>query len=141
MIGTIIDNNVLFSLMKPDSSTSKIFNLPRLRFVAPEFIKSELDEHEDECWRKSGLPKHEFDARRAEVEAKIDFASINAYKKFLKKAVKALADSDDAPYVALALATKMPIWSNDAELKKQSLANVLSTKEVVELFPETESEG
>ena len=141
MIGMIIDNNVLFSLMKPDSSASRIFNLQGLKFVAPEFIKSELDEHEDECWKKSGLPKHEFEARRAEVEAKIEFIGIIAYKKFLKKAVKALADSDDAPYIALALATKMPIWSNDAELKKQILANVLSTKEIIELFPETELEG
>lgn len=135
----IIDNNILFSLMKPDSSASGIFELGALKLVAPDFIKSELDEHKVECRRKSGLPKHEFETRRAEVEAKIEAIGINAYKKFLKKAVNALADSDDAPYIALALAMRMLIWSNDAELKKQSLVTVLSTKEIIELFPETES--
>jgi len=104
--------------------------------VAPEFVKSELNEHKDECQAKSGLSKKEFEQRRAEVEARITFVSVEAYKGFLKKAVRAVSDSDDAPYVAVALALKMPIWSNDADLKKQSLADVFSTRELIELLPD-----
>lgn len=132
----IIDNNILFSLMKPDSSASKIFELRPFKFVAPEFIKSELDEHKEECMRKSGLAKQEFEARRADVEVKIRFISVDAYKKFLKKAVKMVDDSDDAPYIALALALRTPIWSNDPDLKEQSLVDVFTTKELIELLPE-----
>ncbi|HLD97440.1 MAG TPA: PIN domain-containing protein [Candidatus Nanoarchaeia archaeon] len=132
----IIDNNILFSIMKPDSSASRIFELGALKFVAPEFVKSELNEHKDECQAKSGLSKKEFEQRRAEVEARITFVSVEAYKGFLKKAVRAVSDSDDAPYVAVALALKMPIWSNDADLKKQSLADVFSTRELIELLPD-----
>lgn len=132
----IIDNNILFSLMKPDSSASGIFELRPFEFVAPEFIRSELDEHEQECEEKSGLSKQEFKARRADVEARITFISVDAYKKFLKKAVKATGDPDDAPYIALALALKTPIWSNDTDLKKQSLVDILTTKELIELLPE-----
>ncbi len=132
----IIDNNILFSLMKPDSSASGIFERGALKFAAPEFIKSELREHKDECQAKSGLPKKEFEQRKAEIEARITFFSVESYKGFLKKAVKEVSDPDDAPYVALALALKMPIWSNDTDLKKQSLVDVFSTKELIELVPE-----
>lgn len=132
----IIDNNILFSLMKPDSSASEIFEQRPFKFVAPEFIRSELDEHEQECEEKSGLSKKEFKARRADVEADITFISVDVYKKFLKKAVKAVDDPDDAPYIALALALKAPIWSNDPDLKKQSLVDILTTKELIELLPE-----
>ena len=132
----IIDNNILFSLMKPDSSASKIFGLHPFKFVAPEFITSELDEHEEECMKKSGLTKQEFKARRADVEAKITLISVDTYKKFLKKAVKAVGDADDAPYIALALALRTRIWSNDTGLKKQPLVDIFTTKELVELLPE-----
>ena len=132
----IIDNNILFSLMKPDSSASEIFELQPFKFVAPEFIKSELDEHGRECEKKSGLTKQEFKSRRAEVEAKLTFICVDVYKKFLKKAVKAIDDADDAPYIALALALRTPIWSNDPDLKKQSLADVFTTKELIEILPE-----
>ena len=132
----IIDNNIMFSLMKPGSSASEIFELRQFKFVAPEFIKSELDEHEGECMKKSGLTKQEFGARRADVEEKIEFVSVEAYKKFLKRAVKAVDDPDDAPYVALALALGAPIWSNDTGLKKQPLVDIFTTKELIEILPE-----
>ena len=122
--------------MKPDSSASKIFELHPFKFVAPEFIISEFDEHEEECMKKSGLTKQEFEARRAEVEAKITFIRVDTYKKFLKKAVKAIDDADDAPYIALALALKAPIWSNDLGLKKQSSVDVFTTKELIGILPE-----
>ncbi len=122
--------------MNPDSSASKIFELHPFKFVAPEFITSELDEHKEECMKKSGLTKQEFKARRAYVGAKISFISVGAYKKFLKKAVKAVDDRDDAPYIALALALKKPIWSNDPDLKKQALVDVFTTKELIEILPE-----
>ena len=132
----IIDSNILFSLMKPDSSASKIFELSPFKIVAPEFIKSELDEHEEECMKRSGLIKQEFKARRTYIEAKVTFISVKTYKKFLKKAIKALDDVDDVPYIALALALRTPVWSNDPDLKKQSLVDIFTTRELIELLPE-----
>jgi len=130
----IIDNNVLFSLMKPDSSASRIFELTEIEFEAPAFIKSELDEHEGECMAKSGLSKPEFRIRKAEVFSQILFISVEVYKQFLKKALASVTDQDDAPYIALALAIKQPIWSNDMELKKQRLAEVLTTEDLIKIL-------
>lgn len=130
----IIDNNVLFSLMKPDSTASILLREFNLALIAPEFIKSEFTEHENECWAKSGLSKAAFAQRKRQVMSGLTFIKVEAYEAFLQKAVRAVSDVDDAPYLALALALKQPIWSNDQDLKRQSLVSVLSTEEVIKLF-------
>ncbi len=128
----IVDNNILFSLMKPDSTASAIFKSAS-DFEAPEFVKTELEEHEGECMRKSGLTRKEFEKRKAEVFSRISLVPVEAYKQFLEEALNAVSDRDDAPYVALALARKRPIWSNDSGLKKLQCVVVLTTEDVIKL--------
>ena len=130
----IIDNNILFSLIKPDSTASKIFENKSIKFIAPEFIKSELDNHSLECMKKSGLSENQFNLRRKEVESRITFYDVTFYKALLKKALKMISDPDDSPYLALALAIKCPIWSNDAHLKEQLPVDVLTTKDLIYLL-------
>ncbi len=130
----ILDNNVVFALMKPDSTASAIFELKAFFLEAPKFVKSEFEEHESECREKSGLSLKRFEERKAEVFAKIRLVNVQEYKHFLKKALLVVSDEDDAPYVALALATGKPIWSNDGELKKLQHVLVLTTTDVVKLL-------
>ena len=127
----VIDNNVLFSLMNPNSVASYIFSMPDLEFYAPEHILSELEEHKDECLAKSRISKHEFEIRINEVEQKINIIKLHDYKLFLMKAIDSLPDQDDALYLALALMVKSAIWSNDLHLKKQNLVKVYTTEELI----------
>lgn len=134
----IIDNNILFSLMKPDSMNSKIFlylNIKfKCKFIAPQFLIWEFNKYESECLEKSILSKEEFKYRKQEIISKISFIDFIKYKEFLKEAVKISPDIDDAPYFALSLKTGIPLWSNDAILKKQDKIKVLSTKDIIEIF-------
>lgn len=41
---------------------------------------------------------------------------------------------DDAPYLVLSLAIKIPIWSNDSAFKRQNLARVYTTQEIIKLL-------
>lgn len=59
----VIDNNVLFSLINPFSISSYIFSSIDIKFIAPEFIKEELEEHKEECIIKSNLSEDEFRIR------------------------------------------------------------------------------
>ena len=130
----IIDNNILFSLMSPNSIASKIFENSDIKFIAPNYIKTELEKYKEECQIKSGLSKNEFEERKKYLESKIIFYQVEEYKKFLKKAIKLISDPDDIPYLALALKKNNSIWSNDPHLKKQSQIGVLTTKELIELL-------
>ena len=130
----ILDNNIFFSLMKPDSVASYLLSALKAKFFAPELIKEELEKYKSECLTKSRLSEHEFEIRQKEVEECIEFFESSEYKKFLKEAINALPDAKDSPYLALALFKKASIWSNDPHLKEQSLVKVYSTKELVEIL-------
>jgi len=130
----IIDNNILFSIMKPNSVASKLFSLLNSEFIAPSFILYEFNKYYDECLKKSGLPKREFDKRKSEIFARISFTEFKEYKEYLQEALKELIDEDDAPYIALALKIKSQIWSNDKDLKKQNKVTILSTEDLVNIL-------
>lgn len=128
----VLDNNIFFSLMKPDSANSYLFFALRAKFFAPEYLKPELSKHKSECLLKSKLSKHEFEIRQAEVEERIKFIRSSEYKRFLKEAINSLPDLEDSPYLALALSMNAAIWSNDPHLKQQSLVKVYTTKELID---------
>lgn len=119
--------------MKPDSAASEIFEIGS-GWEAPEFVKSELGKYEELCRKKSRLDLSEFRKRRDEVFSRIRFVAMPEYKQFLRKALHVVEDIDDVPYVALALATRSPIWSNDSGMKRQSDVVVFSTEELIRLL-------
>ncbi len=118
------DNNILFSFMKPNSSASYLLFSLRAKFFSPVFVKAELSKHKHECLSKSGLSEHEFELRLAEIEENIEFIKLSEYEKFLEKATALVSDIDDADFLALALCIKSAVWSNDADLKQQSIVKV-----------------
>jgi predicted nucleic acid-binding protein len=130
----IMDNNILFSLMKLNSASSRIFSILNCEFVAPSFILYEFRNHEEECLKKSGLTNKKFEIRKKETIHKIKFIDFEDYSEFIKDAIPGLQDEDDAPYIALALKLKIPIWSNDKQLKIQNKVTVLSTEDIINIL-------
>ncbi len=129
----LVDNNILFSLMKPNSTNSALFSIIKFDFYAPLFIMNEFTKHSEECFKKSGLRRDLFELRKKEIIKKIIFVKFKDYEVFFKEALKICPDKDDAPYFALALKLNCPLWSNDSLLKKQDKINVLSTEDIIEL--------
>ena len=130
----IVDNNILFSIMNPNSTNSHLFSIMKIDFLAPTFIKQEFKKYEGECLLKSKLSKSEFDNRKKEVFGKIKFLEFSEYKQFIEKAKSYIRDIDDAPYIALALKLNCPIWSNDKDLKNQNKVKVFSTKDLIDII-------
>ncbi|MCP5104970.1 MAG: hypothetical protein GY950_16405 [bacterium] len=60
----------------------------------------------------------------------------NAFSGFLKEAEEEMKDIDkkDAPFVALALKLKIPVWSNDLHFKKQKKVMSYTTDEIFTIF-------
>ena len=129
----VIDNNIFFSIMNPGSAASYLFSSLRAEFSTTEYAKSELKKYKVDCISKSGLSEHEFEIRLSEAESSIKFLKSLEYEPFLMEAISSLPeDPKDSPYLALALALKAPIWSNDPHLKQQSLVEVYTTGELVD---------
>ena len=132
MIKLVLEANIKFSIMKPDSIASYLFFTLKAKFFTPEYIESEMNKHKFECLSKSKLPEHEFELWQDEVDGRIKFCNHSEYKDLLEKSASVIRDREDAPYLALALAIKAAIWSNDPHLKQQLLVKVYTTKELVD---------
>ncbi len=130
----VIDNNVLFSIMNPNSVASYLFFSLKSKFLAPKFIKSEFSKYKKVCLKKSKLSEQEFEMRQAEVEETIRFFDFKEYKICIPKALKFMSDPNDVDFLALALSSNAIIWSNDLHFQKQTLVKVYTTKEIIELL-------
>lgn len=130
----VLDTNIFFSFMNPNSVSSYLLFSLKANFLAPEFIRVELEKHKDECLLKSKLTGQEFEIRQTEVEGKIKFFKSKVYEDSIKNALTALSDPDDADFLALALSINALIWSNDPHLKAQSLVKVFTTEKLVTMM-------
>lgn len=128
----VLDNNIFFALMNPQSTASYLFSSIKSEFLAPEFVKSELDKHKAECLFKSKLSEQEFEIRYDELKNSIKFFKSSEYEGFILQSANSLLDSKDSPYLALALLANSAIWSNDPHLRKQPLVKVYTTEELVD---------
>jgi len=61
----------------------------------------------------------------------IDFIPLEEFKDKVPEAKKISPDPDDIQFLALALKLKLPIWSEDRALQRQSLVKVFTTSELL----------
>jgi len=131
----ILDNNILFSIMNPNSMNSHIFeSLFDSGIFAPHFIIDEFEKYEKECLKKSKLSKEEFYKRKKEVFSKINFINFTEFRKYIDTAKTFCPDENDVFYFALCLKLNLPLWSNDKKLKEQSEIIVLYTEDLIDLM-------
>lgn len=130
----IVDNNLLFSVMKPDSGCAFLFDSLNVSFIAPSFVLDEFRKYREECLFKSKLTEEEFSLREKNIFSKIEFIHFEEYEALIESAQKTSPDKDDSPYFALAMKLGIPIWSNDTLLKEQEEVRILSTKDLFDLL-------
>jgi len=128
----ILDFNILFSILRPDTAASEIFSRLDIELVAPEELADEFEKWATECRKKSGLPEAAFSERVQFVSSQILLVDSNVYVKYLSEALSLISDEGDAPYMALGLATGLSIWSNDKGLAQQDRVKVFNTAELIE---------
>src|SRR4030043_104386 len=96
--------------------------------------EKDFNKYNNECLKKSGLSNKDFNKRKDEIFSRINFIEFNEYKEFIQEALEGLIDEDDAPYIALSLKIKAPVWSNDKDLKKQEKVTILSTEDLMNIL-------
>ncbi len=135
----VVDANVLFSaLLAKGITRSLIFN-SELKLYAPEYLISELNDHlktDEELKKKLKQTNEETTKIIHELLYNIHVVPVSEYAPFAQKAIEISPDEFDAPYFALALHLKIPLWSNEKKLKKQNEIKVLNTQEVLKLVIE-----
>jgi len=130
----IVDANILFAAVIKDGITARLMFVDRLHLYAPELLLEEFSKYRDEILQKSHRTPDNFDNVLSELFSIIHFIPKSEFQKMMKVADEISPDIDDSVYFALALKTGLPIWSNDARLKKQSAVRIYSTSDMLHLF-------
>ncbi|HLC31478.1 MAG TPA: PIN domain-containing protein [Candidatus Nanoarchaeia archaeon] len=128
----VVDANILFSIANPISFTSQLIHKIKVELYSPEYALYELKKYEKEVVEKSNLKSFKAIAER--LRDKIRFIPVAEIKKELVEMQNIISDEKDIIYLALAKKMNISIWSNDPHLKEQTLIQVLTTKEIVEII-------
>lgn len=128
----VVDTNILYSFFWKNSLTRKLLMKMGLELFSPEFALEEINLHISDILKKTGISEEEFKQIRKDLAIAVSFIPLEEYSELLKQASKISPDSEDIDFLALALKLKLPLWSNDAELKKQNKVVIFSTSELLD---------
>lgn len=130
-----LDANVLFSALIRQDTTFSLILHDDLHLYAPEFLLIELAKHKSVIVQKTGKAEEEFERVLSVLRRYIQFVSMDEFTSWLSEAERISPDPKDAAYLALALRMRIPVWSNDKDLRtKQDNIKVLSTNDLVRIL-------
>jgi len=128
----IVDANILFSALIKDGLTAELLISDKLQLFAPEFLFTEFAKYKNLILKKTHRNEEEFNSFLEILKEQIFIVSKKEIIPFMDEADKISPDSKDNTYLALAIALKSDIWSNDKKLKQgQTKVNVFSTEELL----------
>ena len=130
----VADTSELFSFFNEKSKARELSLSAKLSLQAPKFSLDEINEHKDKIIKSFSLTEPQFALVKKLLNTVVKFAGEKEYSKLLSEAREVSPDPDDVDFFALALTSKIPLWSEDKELKKQSRVKVLSTRELSKLL-------
>jgi len=129
----VIDSNIIFSALIRDSENRRIILNYDSSFLFPSFIFEEIHKYKELLLKKSGMNSQEFEILLSLILEKVEIITEDKLIPHRQKALEIVKDIDqkDAVFFACALAYNGSIiWSNDKNLKKQTVVKVLDTSEI-----------
>lgn len=129
----VVDTNCLISALIKSGKSRELFCNDNLIFYSPEYIILETLAHKKEIIDKAGITEKEFNKLIFILIANIKVISMDEFSYLKDEALMIAEHPEDAPFLALALFKKVPLWSDDKGLKKQGKVKVYSTSELLDI--------
>ena len=126
----VADANILFSLVNPFTSSSKLVKLHNIKLFSPSFALGELAKYRSDIETKT---ESSFEEAKELLLQQVTFVKESEFSSLFEQ-FKKFIDSKDISYLALSTLLKIPIWSNDPHFKQQSSREVITTEELIELL-------
>lgn len=132
----IVDANILIAAFLKSATTRELLFDEELELFAPEYFVMEVSQ----TIKKDKILRQRIRLTKEEIEELLNFLlepikiiPEEEYNSFIEKARQEVP-ADDAPYLALSLTLRIPIWSNDSAFKRQSLTTAYTTSELVKVL-------
>jgi len=133
----VVDTNVVIAGFLRSATTRELLLDERLTLWAPEYLLTEAARvvSAPRLRRRLGsLSPEDIRAVLSQVTSRIRIAPAGTFRLKLPAAKALVADPEDAPFLALALQLQLPLWSNDAPLRTQSVVRVYTTDDVLSIL-------
>ncbi len=131
-----VDANILVAALLKDGATRQILLEDDLEFFAPEHLLAEIKTVLRSATVRKRIPLSNedlFDLANA-IVSRVTFVPEKLFLSFIKPSLSLVTHAEDAPYIALSMAFKIPLWSNDSALKKQRNVAIYTTPELIKLL-------
>lgn len=123
----VVDSNRIVAALLKDSTTRKILFNNKINFVAPEFVRTELNKYKLDFIKKLNITSDEYDMLISIIFENIEIIPKQEYYNQIDKLKSEISDKKDIPYLACAIATNSDgIWSHDPHLKEQNKIKILT---------------
>ncbi len=128
----VIDANILFAALIRDSHTRHLIRDNNLQLYSPDYLLREIEKYMKVITAKSEMSEEKVKEflELFITQTGIKIISSEVFDHHIDHSLEISPDPKDAPYLALCLHRKCPLWSNDKQLKKQEFVQVFNTEEL-----------
>ncbi|MFH1394042.1 MAG: PIN domain-containing protein [Candidatus Micrarchaeota archaeon] len=132
----VVDTNRIIAALVRDGVSRKIITHFDGELITIGFSIGELGDHKEEILKKAKISETDLEMILNKLFSKMTILEDKIIVLYMGEATDIMEDIDpaDTPFIAAALATKAPIWSDDKHFKKQNQIEILNTKELVEML-------
>ena len=133
----VVDANILLAALLKEATTRELLLDTRLKLYAPEHLISETLKHlklSASLRNRIRLSSKELEELFYLLTQEIETIPKKEFISRMNDAIKIAPHNEDAPYLALALAYNIPVWSNDKGIHSQSKVKVYTTKDVISVL-------
>ncbi len=127
----VLDANIIFAIIIKKGITERILFSDELHIYAPEYLFLEFKEHKRYLLNLTNRPEEEFIKLIEILERRIELIPTPEFNQYIEEAETLVPDKDDAIYLAVCLAKKMPLWSNDNHFVHQNKVKVFTTQDLI----------
>ena len=133
----VVNTNRIIAALIRDSTSRKIIMSGKIELVTPKFSQKEIKKHKDELVSKAKITNKQFDQLLSILLTKIYSVDdeITAKKMRDAKMIIGSIDSDDEPFISLALAiTNDGIWTDDRHFLEQKFVKIYTTADLITMI-------
>ncbi len=136
MMDLIIDANILFAALVKDGASARLILHERIHLYAPEFILDEFEKYRSVLLEKTHRSDEEYDRVLSIFKKRITLIPKEELSSRMLEAESVSPDKEDSPYIAASLEIGAALWTNDLQHQKQAKVHIMTTKQLLEIFPE-----
>lgn len=132
----VVDANILIAALLKDATTREFLLNENMEFFGPEHLLNEIKHllKNPKIRKRLRLNDDDLYDLTSSILSRIEFVPEKVFLSSIKESLSLVTHPEDAPYIALSLALKIPLWSNDSALKEVSSVQVFTTSELIKLL-------